>query len=46
MRKLELALGYGASLVRADAGDAPDILDDHGAAHERLPARQTIDADP
>ena len=45
MRKRELAFGDGAGLVRADAGDAADILHHDGAAHERLAAGQPIDAE-
>jgi hypothetical protein len=45
MRERKFALGDGAGFVRADARDAADILDDHRAAHERLAAREAIDAD-
>ena len=39
------ALGQGAGLVGADAGDAADILDHDGAAHQRLVAGKPVDAD-
>ncbi len=38
MRELQLASRERPRLVRADGADAPDVLDAHGAAHERARA--------